>query len=91
MQVEFVDNPVWADAEHTMINALVKWAHLSEAHPFAACASDCEAHGRELFQRLVAGEFGEVAEYSAPVLPEPSDIHPPTATPSSGDIPQSVL
>ena len=34
--------------------------------PFAASPNDPEAHGRELYQRAIAGEFGPIAEYVAP-------------------------
>jgi hypothetical protein len=34
--------------------------------PFAASASDPEQHGRELYARAKAGEFGEIALYVAP-------------------------
>ncbi len=34
--------------------------------PFHATATDPEAHGRELYQRALAGEFGTVAPYVEP-------------------------
>ena len=34
--------------------------------PFTATPDDSEAHGRELFERALAGEFGEIAEYVEP-------------------------
>lgn len=36
--------------------------------PFTAVEDDCEAHGRELHKELLAGKWGEVAEYIAPVI-----------------------
>lgn len=59
----------WADAEHTRINMTVLFEELAEQYgpvPFTACPNDTEAHGRELFERAVAGEFGEIAEYEPP-------------------------
>ena len=35
--------------------------------PFTASPDDTEAHGRDLFARAIAGEFGSVVEYVAPV------------------------
>lgn len=35
--------------------------------PFMASPDDCEAHGRELYARAIAGEFGDIAPYVAPV------------------------
>ena len=37
--------------------------------PFGADPNDPEPHGRELFARAVAGEFGPIAEYVAPIVP----------------------
>ena len=38
-----------------------------ETGPFLATSNDPEAHGRDLFDRAMAGEFGEIAPYVAPV------------------------
>jgi hypothetical protein len=81
MQIEYVKNPVWVDAEHTMIDLVIKWKSASEEHPFTASRADVEAHGRAIFEAAIAGEFGPVAEYVAPPEPEPSP------TPPSGEIP----
>lgn len=37
--------------------------------PFTASPDDPEAHGRELYARAIAGEFGPVAPYVAPTKP----------------------
>ena len=37
--------------------------------PFGASASDPEQHGRELYARAIAGEFGEIAPYVEPETP----------------------
>lgn len=63
-------SPVWANAEHTCINLLVTFDWLPEEVPFTAAPWDVEEHGRELYQRAMDGEFGEIAEYSAPVPTE---------------------
>ena len=34
-----------------------------EALPFHATQNDEYAHGREIYERCVAGEFGEIADY----------------------------
>jgi hypothetical protein len=57
-----------------------------EVLPFTASQNDCEAHGRAIFADLVAGVYGEIAEYVPP--PQTSEV---TATPSSGEISGSVL
>jgi len=83
MKIEYAKDPRWADAEHTIIDLTLKLDGLSEEIPFTASPADVEAHGRAIFSAAVAGEFGPVAEYVAPIHPEPE----PGPTPSTGDIP----
>lgn len=66
-----VTNPVWANAEHTAIDCLITTSQFgSEVLPFTADQNDVEAHGRGIFDDLVAGRYGEVAPYVAPPNPE---------------------
>jgi hypothetical protein len=62
-----VSNPKWHNREHTMIECTVDWgdrfAHVKGEHPFIAAQDDIYDHGRDLFARLVAGEFGRIAEW----------------------------
>jgi hypothetical protein len=51
----------WANAEHTGIDMIVTIN--GQKLPFTARADDPEDYGRELFNRAVAGEFGEISEY----------------------------
>lgn len=71
-------NPQWVDAEHTVINVEAKWEHLeSEGYlPFTASPNDVEAHGRDLYNRIINGEFGTIAEYVAPPEPEVTEEQP---------------
>ena len=67
-------NPKWGNAEHTLIDVEAKFEHYPEEWgylPFMANPEDVEAHGRDLYQRCVNGEFGTIAEYVAPPEPEP--------------------
>lgn len=83
-QLTSVRNPVWADAEHTMIDCeITNTVYGDEVLPFTACANDVEAHGQRIFSDLVAGVYGPIAEYVAPPKV--------TATPPSGSIPVEVL
>lgn len=50
----------WANADRTAVNMVV------DGHPFTATSYDVEAHGRELFQRAVDGEYGPIADYEPP-------------------------
>lgn len=57
-------NPRWANAAQTMIDCEITTSQFGdEVLPFTASATDVEAHGRALFDQLVAGEFGPIAEY----------------------------
>lgn len=93
MKLEYAKNPVWVNAEQTMIDLVVKWAHFNEEIPFTANQNDKEAHGRLLFSAAAANKFGEVAAYIPPPieLESESNTAATTATPSSGEIPGSVL
>jgi len=68
MHYTYAKNPLWADAEHTRIDITVKFDKYDELL-FSAAPDDCEAHGREIFAKAVAGEFGPVAEYEPPPPP----------------------
>ena len=68
MKLKSARNPTWVDAEHTRINLKVTFDNIPE-HTFTADPKDCEAHGRDIFERAKAGEFGEVAEYEPPPPP----------------------
>ena len=58
-----VRQPKWNAPDHSSINCLVVLDHMPGEHPFTAAPYDTEPHGRELFRRLVAGEFGEIAPF----------------------------
>ena len=60
--VEYVNTLKYA-IEHTKIDMIVKFAHLNEPTPFTASLNDSEAHGVDLYNRAVNGEFGPIAPY----------------------------
>jgi hypothetical protein len=67
--LEYAKNPIYNNEEGTIILLTVKWEEFVEEMPFGACSYDSEEHGRDLFNRAKAGEFGEVASYVAPIQP----------------------
>tara|TARA_R100001510_G_C7512830_1_gene111696 strand:+ start:316 stop:576 length:261 start_codon:yes stop_codon:yes gene_type:complete len=72
-------NPQWGNAEHTRIYIEAKFEHYPEEWGylgFTADPNDVEAHGRDLYQRCVNGEFGTIAEYVAPPEPEVTEEQP---------------
>lgn len=71
LTIKKVRQPRWNDVASTSLNLYVTFEETEGTHgemPFTAQANDSEAHGRELFERAVAGEFGPIAAYAAPVL-----------------------
>lgn len=70
LTVESAREPSW-NVERTAINLLVVFeehAATLGAIPFTASPEDSEAHGRDLFARAMALEFGVILEPSAEVL-----------------------
>jgi len=68
-----VKNPVWVNAEHTMINCEVIFNHFpDEWLPFTADPNDVMPYSKEIFDACVAGEYGPVAEY-VPYVPTAQD------------------
>lgn len=65
-----VSNPRWADAQQSSIECTVVFDAVGEV-PFCANPMDSYAHGREIFSRAAAGDFGPVAAY----LPPPAPSH----------------
>lgn len=61
-----VSDPLWANSSQTAINVTVKFDHLPVAVPFTAADDPTCTHAAEIFQRAVAGDFGEIAPFIAP-------------------------
>lgn len=61
-----VKTPLWANAEHTLLDVTLETDVYGEI-PFSASPDDVEVHGREIFADAVAGKFGVIAEYVAHV------------------------
>lgn len=59
-----VSSPVWGDDEHTFIDCFITTSQFgNEKLPFTASPLDPELHGRKIFEDLVAGKYGEIAEF----------------------------
>lgn len=67
MEIDYANSPVWATLGNTSINLTVKFSAFGFEVPFSASPQDSELHGRQIFSRAVAGEFGPIAPYVAPV------------------------
>lgn len=60
-------NPQWANTAQTAINLEVDFDELDEQYvPFTATSYDSMDYGVDIYNRAVAGEFGEIADFVAP-------------------------
>jgi len=60
-------NPRWANYKKTSIDLEVDFDEFDEEYvPFNAHPDDIVSWGPELYNRAVAGEFGEIAEWTPP-------------------------
>jgi hypothetical protein len=86
MQYTAVRNCKWANAEHSSIECEVNFSTVTseEWSPFGANPNDHYEHGREIYARAVAGDFGTVEEYVAPPPPVVNipDPEPTSETPA---------
>ncbi len=60
-----VINLKWANQDHTLIDCEVTFETIGTA-PFTATPNDTEEHGRDIYARAAAGEFGVIAEWTPP-------------------------
>jgi hypothetical protein len=64
-----VKNPQWANSEHTAINCEVNFdSQAEEFVPFTAVASGDYEYTHQIYAECVAGNYGNIAEYVAPIL-----------------------
>ncbi len=70
---EIASSPVWSSSDHSTVDLTYMHPKFGPI-PFTASANDVEALGRDLFERAVSGEFGDIAIYEAPPLPVPPTI-----------------
>lgn len=60
-------NPRYSNAESTAVLLDCEFSHFpGEVMPFNATANDIEPHGKNIYARAIAGEFGPIAPYVAP-------------------------
>jgi hypothetical protein len=65
-----VKNPKWSDQQNTIIDCEVFFTQFNSYLPFTASPNDPAEHGRDIYARAVAGEFGIVAEWTPPTTEE---------------------
>lgn len=80
-------NPWRYRDSYTEIWLTVWFEELSESVPFVASLFDCERHGKELWIRAMAGEYGEITviDKESPPLTKLEAIDKPRLLTYSGD------
>lgn len=69
MKFKQIKNPRYSNAQHTQIDCDVEFARWpGQLMCFTASQNDVSSYGHIIYQRLVSGEFGVVANY--PAAPE---------------------
>lgn len=76
MKLVYAKDPIWANRSKTLINLTVRFEEINEDLPFTANPNDSEAHGRDLFSRALAGEFGIISDFTAasPSIEQVEDV-----------------
>jgi len=67
--IQYAKDPIYNSEDGQQILLTVKWEEFNEEMPFGATSFDPEPHGVDLFNRAVAGEFGEVAPFVKSIIP----------------------
>jgi hypothetical protein len=63
MDYHSIANPVWCDAAHSMVLIDIVFPSLgTEPVKFAASPKDVMPYGRDIFDALIAGQYGPIAE-----------------------------
>lgn len=68
-----IRNPEWANVLETVVNCEINHPEYGWI-PFSACEHDPEEHGRMIFEKCIAGEYGPIAEYVTPPVSAPKEI-----------------
>jgi len=74
MSMTLIDakNPVWSNAEQTLITLECKFSHYEAAgmtendgyYLFTASPNDLELHGRQIYANAVNGDYGTIGAYT---------------------------
>ena len=67
--LEYAKNPIFNSEDGQQINLIVKWNEFVEEMPFNATSFDPEPWGVDLWNRALAGEFGEISPFVKPIRP----------------------
>ena len=56
-----IRNPQWSSKDCSSIDCLIRSNTLIDEVPFTASKHDSELNGREIYEKCLSGEFGEIA------------------------------
>lgn len=66
-----IKNIEWSNKEHSMLDCEVKFHKFEDDYiPFSATSNDIEEHSREVWNRCIRGDYGEIKEYVEPEIPQ---------------------
>jgi len=82
-----IQNPQWVDNDKTAINCEVDFDDIDGFTPFTANPNDTVEHGRKIYQELIEGKWGVIAEFIDPNTKNNSNF--PTAP--SGSLPLALF
>jgi hypothetical protein len=63
MKIEHVREIKWSNKNLDAIDCIVKFDKIETEIPFTAKSNDVEQHGRDLYNKIVSGEYGEIDEF----------------------------
>ena len=64
LTLQYAKDPFFQTEDKSCIHITVKWEEFNEEMPFGAMATDMYDHGKDVYFRAIAGEFGEVKPYT---------------------------
>ena len=71
MNLTNIRNPIYGDADHTVINVIVDTDEYRDI-PFTASPNDPLQHGVNLYNELISGVYGIITSYVAPSTTQPT-------------------
>ena len=69
LTVESVSSLVWVNSDNTQFDCVVKFAQFVDPVPFGCNVNDPVAHNQEIWAKVIAGEYGEIAPFVPPQEP----------------------
>ncbi|AUZ65848.1 TPA: tail fiber assembly protein [Citrobacter amalonaticus] len=66
MEIQEISAPVWANAEKTAIDCMVKFKEMNFSVPYTALVDDSDDNGRFIFDWCITEQAGVIADYVQP-------------------------